>query len=118
MSFFCVHVQLGLEMYNGVGIIGFNSVEWFVSDLGAIFAGGLATGIYTTNSPDACCYVAHNARCNIIVVENDAQLQKILSVRDQLTHLKAIVQYRGKLTGNYDNVYTVMVVWLLLNTWS
>jgi len=32
-------VQLGLERYRGVGIIGFNSPEWFISDLGAIFAG-------------------------------------------------------------------------------
>ena len=31
--------QLGLEMYHGVSIIGFNSPEWFISDLGAIFAG-------------------------------------------------------------------------------
>jgi len=31
--------QLGLERYRGVGIIGFNSPEWFVSDLAAIFAG-------------------------------------------------------------------------------
>ena len=32
-------MQLGLERYRGVGIIGFNSPEWFISDLGAIFAG-------------------------------------------------------------------------------
>jgi len=32
-------LQLGLERYRGVGIIGFNSPEWFISDLGAIFAG-------------------------------------------------------------------------------
>jgi len=32
-------VQLGLERHRGVGIIGFNSPEWFISDLGAIFAG-------------------------------------------------------------------------------
>jgi len=31
---------VGLEPFFGVGIIGFNSPEWFFSDLGAIFAGG------------------------------------------------------------------------------
>ena len=30
--------QLGLEPYNGVGIIGFNSPEWVIADLGAIYA--------------------------------------------------------------------------------
>lgn len=32
-------IKLGLEAYHGVGIIGFNSPEWFISDLAAIFAG-------------------------------------------------------------------------------
>lgn len=97
-------IQLGLEERNGVGIIGFNSVEWFVSDLGAIFAGGLAVGIYTTNNPEACWYVADSARCNIIVVENDAQLQKILAVWDRLPYLKAVVQYRGEPIETNRNV--------------
>jgi long-subunit acyl-CoA synthetase (AMP-forming) len=37
--FVLVFVQLGLETRAAVGIIGFNSAEWFISDLGAIFAG-------------------------------------------------------------------------------
>jgi long-chain-fatty-acid--CoA ligase ACSBG len=32
-------LKLGLDQYHGVGIIGFNSPEWFISDLAAIFAG-------------------------------------------------------------------------------
>ena len=32
-------IYLGLEPYQAVGIIGFNSPEWFISDLAAIYAG-------------------------------------------------------------------------------
>ncbi|KAG8303296.1 acyl-CoA synthetase bubblegum member [Homalodisca vitripennis] len=32
-------IQLGLQKYHGVCIIGFNSPEWFYADLGAIYAG-------------------------------------------------------------------------------
>ena len=32
-------IALGLERYHGVGIIGFNSPEWFMTALGSIFAG-------------------------------------------------------------------------------
>ncbi|TNN23793.1 Long-chain-fatty-acid--CoA ligase ACSBG2 [Liparis tanakae] len=32
-------LKLGLERYHGVGILGFNSPEWFISDIGCIFAG-------------------------------------------------------------------------------
>jgi len=41
---------------------------------------GLATGIYTTNSPEACQYVAASSEANILVVENQKQLEKILQV--------------------------------------
>ncbi|KAM9384981.1 long-chain-fatty-acid--CoA ligase ACSBG2 [Pholidichthys leucotaenia] len=99
-------LKLGLERYHSVGILGFNSVEWFISDIGAILAGGFAVGIYTTNSPDACQYVAENSSANIIVVENHKQLQKILQVEDKLPHLKAIIQYKDALKEKRPNLYT------------
>uniref|UniRef100_A0A667XEU3 Long-chain-fatty-acid--CoA ligase ACSBG2 n=1 Tax=Myripristis murdjan TaxID=586833 RepID=A0A667XEU3_9TELE len=99
-------LKLGLERYHGVGILGFNSSEWFISDIGAILAGGFAVGIYTTNSPEACQYVAENCKANVLVVENHKQLQKILQIQDQLPHLKAIVQYKDALKEKRPNVYT------------
>ncbi|XP_034450662.1 long-chain-fatty-acid--CoA ligase ACSBG2-like [Hippoglossus hippoglossus] len=99
-------LKLGLERYHGVGILGFNSPEWFISDIGCILAGGLAAGIYTTNSPEACHYVAVNCEANVLVVENQKQLDKILQVKDQLPHLKAIVQYKGELQQKLPNLYT------------
>uniref|UniRef100_A0A8C2W7P3 long-chain-fatty-acid--CoA ligase n=1 Tax=Cyclopterus lumpus TaxID=8103 RepID=A0A8C2W7P3_CYCLU len=99
-------LKLGLERYHGVGILGFNSPEWFISNIGCIFAGGLATGIYTTNSVEACQHVAANSEANILVVENQKQLDKILQVKDHLPHLKAIVQYKGELQQKAPFLYT------------
>ncbi|XP_077087850.1 long-chain-fatty-acid--CoA ligase ACSBG2-like [Siphateles boraxobius] len=99
-------LTLGLERFHGVGILGFNSPEWFIADVGCILAGGLATGIYTTNSPEACQYVAANCEANVLVVENNKQLIIILQVRDQLPHLKAIVQYNDELEQKLPNLYT------------
>ncbi|XP_030639776.1 long-chain-fatty-acid--CoA ligase ACSBG2 isoform X1 [Chanos chanos] len=99
-------LKLGLERYHGVGILGFNSAEWFIADIAAILAGGFAVGIYTTNSPEACQYVAENCQANILVVENHKQLQKILQVQDQLPHLKAIIQYKDALKEKRPNLYT------------
>lgn len=50
---------------------------WFFS---LFLCRGFAVGIYTTNSPEACHYVAENCSANVIVVENHKQLQKILEV--------------------------------------
>nr|XP_033490951.1 long-chain-fatty-acid--CoA ligase ACSBG1 isoform X2 [Epinephelus lanceolatus] len=67
---------------------------------------GTMTGIYATNSPEACQYVASDAKANIIVVENQKQLDKILQIRDRLPHLKAIVQYSGQPLQTVSNLYS------------
>ncbi|XP_060765381.1 long-chain-fatty-acid--CoA ligase ACSBG1 isoform X2 [Neoarius graeffei] len=64
------------------------------------------TGIYATNSPEACHYVASDSRANIIVVENQKQLDKILQIKDKLSDLKAIVQYSGPLLEKLPNLYS------------
>ncbi|GFG35279.1 hypothetical protein Cfor_01340, partial [Coptotermes formosanus] len=89
-------LKLGLKRYHSVCIMGFNSPEWFFSYLGAIYAGGLAAGIYTTNSPEACHYCAVKCNADIIVVEDKKQLEKILIIRDKLPALKAVVLCDGK----------------------
>ena len=63
--------------------------------IGCIFAGGLSAGIYTTNSPEACRHVAENCEAQIIVVENQECLNKILAIKRFLPNLKAIIQWDG-----------------------
>uniref|UniRef100_A0A8C1MTS9 Long-chain-fatty-acid--CoA ligase ACSBG1 n=1 Tax=Cyprinus carpio TaxID=7962 RepID=A0A8C1MTS9_CYPCA len=99
-------LKLGLERFHSVAILGFNSAEWFIAAVGTVFAGGIIAGIYTTNSPDSCLYVAKDSRANVIVVENQKQLDKILQVKDKLPHLKAIVQYSGSLKEKLPNFYS------------
>ena len=89
-------IKLGLKRSHAVGIIGFNAPEWHISNIAAVVAGGLGTGIYTTNSPDAVRYVAEHSRANILVLENQDQLQKVESFRDNLEHLEAVVMFRGE----------------------
>ncbi|XP_071539026.1 long-chain-fatty-acid--CoA ligase ACSBG2-like isoform X5 [Panulirus ornatus] len=91
-------IKLGLQPFHGVCILGFNSPEWFISDLAAIFAGGFAAGIYTTNSPESCEHCAQDCDAQIWVVEDQKQLEKVLKIRGNLPSLKNIIQYSGKPT--------------------
>ena len=70
---------------------------------------GLSVGIYPTNSPEACQYILDNCKANVCVVENQKQLDKVLQIWERLPHLKAVVQYTGKLSQRYNNVYEVGV---------
>lgn len=88
-------MKLGLEPGQGVAIIGYNCPQWFIADVGAIMAGGVPAGIYTTNAPDQCQYIAEHADCSIAVAENAEQLAKFKAIRDQLPLVKALVLMNG-----------------------
>jgi len=61
--------------------------------------------MYTTNLVEACFHCLESSKANIAVVEDDKQLEKILSIKSRLPHLKAIIQYEGKST--VDGVLSV-----------
>ncbi|XP_064336738.1 long-chain-fatty-acid--CoA ligase ACSBG1 isoform X1 [Camelus dromedarius] len=108
-------LKLGLERAHSVAILGFNSPEWFFSAVGTVFAGGIVTGLYTTSSPKACQYIAYDSRANIIVVDTQKQLEKILKIWKNLPHLKAVVTYREPPSKKMPNVYTMEEVMELGN---
>ncbi|EPQ12820.1 Long-chain-fatty-acid--CoA ligase ACSBG1 [Myotis brandtii] len=68
---------------------------------------GIVTGIYTTSSPEACQYIARDCRANIIVVDAQKQLEKILKIWENLPHLKAVVMYGEPPVEKVANVYTM-----------
>jgi long-chain-fatty-acid--CoA ligase ACSBG len=78
-------IALGLERHKSVAILGSNSPEWFISDLAAVFAGSIAAGMYPTNSPEMCKYTSNHCKANIIVVEDEEQLEKIMKIKSELT---------------------------------
>ncbi len=97
-------MALGLEKSKAISILGNNCPQWFVSDLAGIFAGAVPGGIYTTNTPEQCRYIAEHSEANIAVVENDEQLGKFKKIRNDLPDLKAIVLMNG--SDSDDHVYS------------
>lgn len=87
-------VGLGVERGSGVAILGFNSVEWLVADIAAIFAGAIAAGIYTTNGPEACQYVIDHCRARIVFVEDNKLAARVLSIKDQCPRLVHVVVWK------------------------
>lgn len=76
---------------------------------------GLGSGIYATNNEEACKYIINNSSCNIVVVENAAQMKKIQNIRADCPTVKAVVQYIGDVEASGDNLYTVSFVFFLEN---
>lgn len=95
-------IKLGLEAHYSVGVLAFNCPEWFYTALGAIHAGGIIAGIYTTNSAEAVQYVLENSRAQIVVIDDSKQMEKIQSIRNKLPELKAVIQIQPLLNENLD----------------
>jgi long-subunit acyl-CoA synthetase (AMP-forming) len=89
-------VALGLPPRAGVVILGYNRPEWFVADVGAIAAGGVPAGIYTTSTAEQCRYIAHHCEAAVAVVENPTYLETLRQVRGDLPHLRAIALMEGE----------------------
>eukprot|EP00903_Cladosiphon_okamuranus_P010212 g9671.t1 len=102
-------MHLGFAPHRSINIIGFNSAEWFIANMGAIAAGGIPAGIYTSNLPEACAYITNHSEAEVVVVENEAQLSKFVSQAATLKSVKAIVMYRGEVPAGLTcdfQVYT------------
>ena len=52
--------------HTAINIIGFNAPEWSFAFYGSLFARCLPVGIYTTNSQQACQYIAEHSEAKLI----------------------------------------------------
>nr|ANM86840.1 long-chain-fatty-acid-CoA-ligase 1 [Stygiella incarcerata] len=66
----------GLNRFDGVPILGFNSPNYFFCSVGSIFAGGVTVGVYPTNGPSACKYVVDETKSKIICVDTESNIHK------------------------------------------
>jgi long-chain acyl-CoA synthetase len=88
-------MALGVEKGDKVSILANTRPEWSYYDFAALSAGATVVPIYQTNSPEECQYVLHDSDAKVVVVEDEAQLQKVRAVRDTLPKLEHVVLMVG-----------------------
>ncbi len=84
---------LGLEKGNVVSIASEGNPEWLYTDMGTIGAGGISSGVYTTDSAAQVKYLVNDSATKFYFAENEEQLDKILEVRSECPTLKKIIIY-------------------------
>ena len=84
---------LGLEKGNVVSIASEGNPEWLYTDMGTIGAGGISSGVYTTDSAAQVKYLVNDSATKFYFAENEEQLDKILEVRGECPTLKQIIVY-------------------------
>ncbi len=97
-------LSLGLKRGEVVSILSEDSKEWLYTDLGVQCVGGIASGVYTTDSASQLRYLVNDSDSRFLFVENDEQLDKYLSVRDEMPGLSYVIVYdREGLHGFSDD---------------
>jgi long-chain acyl-CoA synthetase len=81
-------IELGLGKGDKIAIISDTRYEWAVCDLACMCAGGVVVPIYPTLPSESVAYIINNSGCEIVIVENKGQLQKIRSQWDKLPTIK------------------------------
>ena len=77
-----------------------NVPEWPISDIGTIMAGGVGVGLYPTSSAEQIAYVINHSDAEFVLVDSREQLQKVLSIRDQLSKVRHIIALDAETAGD------------------
>jgi long-chain acyl-CoA synthetase len=89
---FCLGMTaMGLSEGDHVSIFGENEPEWLYADLAAQSARAVAVGVYPTNPPKEAQYVIGHSDSIFVVCDDQEQVDKVLTVKDQLPRLRKII---------------------------
>jgi len=95
-EFACGLDTLGLGKGDIVILIGDNRPEWIWAELGIQALGGIALGLYQDSPAEEIEYIFALSECKLVVAEDQEQVDKILSFKDNLPNLKSIVYHDPK----------------------
>jgi long-chain acyl-CoA synthetase len=95
---------LGIGKGDILVLIGDNRPEWLWAQLAVQSLGGMALGLYQDSPADEITYIFELTETRIVVAEDQEQVDKILSMREGLPHLRTIVHHDPKGLSSYESV--------------
>src|SRR5947207_7910237 len=74
-----------------LSVIGENRPRLYFAQLAALSLGGIAVPVYQDAIATELAYVLDHAEISVVIAEDQEQVDKILSLKDRLPHLKLVV---------------------------
>jgi long-chain acyl-CoA synthetase len=103
-------LSLGLAKGDKVSLLSETRHEWTQTDVAILTAGGVTVTIFPTLSPKTVQYIVNHSDSKMIFVENQEQLEKVLSVWDELPRLKHVIIFEPPTTKPRANIHTLLEV--------
>jgi len=88
----------GVRKGDAVAVLSRTRLEWILLDWAIMSIGAVVVGLYPTNTASECAYILGHSEAVLAFTEDEAQGEKLASVRAQLPHLREIVGFE-ELTG-------------------
>src|SRR5262249_4547169 len=88
-------IARGLVPGDRVGVLAQTRIDWSLGDVGNLLAGGVTVPIYATNSSEQCEFIIRDSGAKVVIVEDAAQLDKLVSLRDRLFTVTSVVHMAG-----------------------
>src|SRR5712692_8108994 len=81
----------GIGHGDRVAILSENRPEWMIADFASLLLGAVTVPIYATLTAEQAAYILHESGARVIFLSSEAQLQKVLSIREQTAVEKIVV---------------------------
>ncbi len=88
-------IALGAKHGDRICILADTRIEWMECDLGITTCGGATVGIYPSSLAEDCAYIIEHCDADIVIVENDDQLRKLTTVRNDIPRVRHFVMIDG-----------------------
>src|SRR4029079_15799550 len=95
--------KLGIERGDAVAIIGDNRQRLYATFAAVQSVGGIAVPVYQDSVATEMAYVLEHSEVKFAVVQNQEQVDKVISVADQLPKLKKIIYDEPRGLDHYDS---------------
>jgi len=92
----------GFTAGDKLAVIGENRPRLYFAQMAAMTLGGVAVPAYQDAIASELAFVLDHAEVSVIVAEDQEQVDKVLSVKERLPHLKLVVYDDPRGLGDYD----------------
>ena len=110
--------SLGIKEKSNISIISNNSPRWAMTDYGIICSSMTTVTIYPTLIDSQVEFILNNSNSELIFVEDELQLKKILNIKDKCPSLKHIVVMDDSLESEKGNIINMSTLFDLGNKFS
>ncbi len=93
-------MALGVNKGDKVNILSYTCYKWVLTDAGITTAGAISVGIYQSLLAKDVQYIVDHSDAVVLFVEDKNQLNKILSIRDQIPKIRKVILFKGDHAGD------------------